>query len=504
MEFLIGFVTVLVSFRAYDNVQRAIHLNKTRPKRDRPEDSLSLSHMEELMKSKSIVLRNAAHQILLERAQLEIPFILKQAQSKDPEKQKHALSVILELSQMDTNRTILVNHRCIKMLSKCLKTHLEPQQWRLIVMSLYHLIVDNDRRKLKFLGYSVLDRIVSFIESDEIFLSDLKHWCIILLHQLTLTDAAHHTLIQHDIINVFAEYCKRSFGNVQMQRICIHSIVRLLSSLEEEDPETVDQVFMKLRDLNMIPILANSLRKDDQELASWAIFFLHEFAHRDVLRDEIRQVKGLLKQLIPMMAQPNSIISRIILRILKCLCKDNMHFKMEIVRHNVFPKIIQSMDTSDSETQYWAISLLHELMTTPQMHQHFFHHDGLETLIAVAQANTHQAQLYISDIIALISANDIIDGNPNIPKLVNSGLVNLVLNFCKDEDEDLKYSGAALLLNLCNISDDLAKEAIELEATLVLSKFFDPSTRDATQVLASKSLLSLAQRGTLIDVRSVT
>ena len=89
------------------------------------------------------------------------------------------------------------------------------------------------------------------------------------------------------------------------------------------DQDFVTHVFHELSKLQMIPLLATSLKSDDHELVSWAIFFLHEFAHRDVLRDEIRKIRHLMKVFNPILGQTQNVISRIVLRILKCLCKNN-------------------------------------------------------------------------------------------------------------------------------------------------------------------------------------
>ena len=99
--------------------------------------------------------------------------------------------------------------------------------------------------------------------------------------------------------------------------------------------------------------------------------------------------------------------------------------------------------------------MLNELLTLASCHAEFFECHGLETVIAVSKLKQHQAHFYIADIFAQLCVNDAIDDNPNIPFLVNSGVVEAVFSFCRDTDDDLKYSGVALLLNLVNISSIL-------------------------------------------------
>jgi hypothetical protein len=132
------------------------------------------------------------------------------------------------------------------------------------------------------------------------------------------------------------------FGKIAMQKLCLHSLVRLLSSLEEGE-DGVGDTFEKLANLRIVPLISSCLRSEDAELVSWSIFMLHEFAYRNVARDQVRQIKGLLKLLSPLLVKSDNVIPRIILRTLKSLCKtDKVHydvkFKKSIIKAGVLQK----------------------------------------------------------------------------------------------------------------------------------------------------------------------
>lgn len=128
------------------------------------------------------------------------------------------------------------------------------------------------------------------------------------------------------------------------------------------DEAAIHDIFKKLVNLKVIALISSCLRDEDPELASWAVFLLHEFAYRNYEREAIRNIKSLLSLLSSMLKKGDNTIPRIIFRILKCLSKDNRDFKMKMASTNVLSKIVACMDTTDVETQYWSISLIHELL----------------------------------------------------------------------------------------------------------------------------------------------
>lgn len=117
-----------------------------------------------------------------------------------------------------------------------------------------------------------------YVTSPTVNFSDIKYWALLLLHQLSLTEETHKTLISCEVIPIFALACSNFYGNTNMQKLCFHSLVRLLSSLEDDDK--CKEIFEKLTEMHIIPLISSHLRNDDAELVSWSIFMLHEFSYR--------------------------------------------------------------------------------------------------------------------------------------------------------------------------------------------------------------------------------
>jgi hypothetical protein len=95
------------------------------------------------------------------------------------------------------------------------------------------------------------------------------------------------------------------------------------------------------------------------------------------------------------------------------------------------------------------------MLTPASSHEIFFNSRGLEYLCKAANSRQHQAHFYIAEILAMLCSNDSHDGNPYIEKLTKSGMVDAVLKFCVEEDEEIRYSGVALLLNFVSVSSKL-------------------------------------------------
>lgn len=115
------------------------------------------------------------------------------------------------------------------------------------------------------------------------------------------------------------------------------------------------------------------------ELVSWAIFLMHEFVIKDVARQDFCELKGLLRVLLVLLSE-DSCIPRIILRSLKCLGLNNETFQQEMIKNEVVKKSIPFLKASDEEAQYWALSLLHDLISFSESHNEFLNSKGLSVV----------------------------------------------------------------------------------------------------------------------------
>ncbi|RKO97235.1 hypothetical protein CXG81DRAFT_12933, partial [Caulochytrium protostelioides] len=143
-------------------------------------------------------------------------------------------------------------------------------------------------------------------------------------------------------MRLLARITRLTFGNVAMQKLCFHALVRL-----------------RLLDIRMVSLIAACLRSEDTELVSWAIFLMHEFIIKDIAREAFTQIRGLVRILTGVMGSTETAIPRIVLRTLKCLGIRNEGFQADMVRQGVLGPLIPALSSSDDETRFWALALLH-------------------------------------------------------------------------------------------------------------------------------------------------
>ena len=116
----------------------------------------------------------------------------------------------------------------------------------------------------------VLDQLTPFLTSHPTHSNDLKYWALLLVHQFSLTgntpqiflyfhahrlnhlchenqkykntklhtkkniEKLHRVLLKKDLVPILARMTRLTFGNTNMQKYCLHSLVRLVSDLENQ------------------------------------------------------------------------------------------------------------------------------------------------------------------------------------------------------------------------------------------------------------------------------
>ncbi|KAJ3385285.1 hypothetical protein HDU92_003123 [Lobulomyces angularis] len=461
------------------------------------EDVLSIEALAELTKSDNINLMESAVRILLDRAMSEkvLPDIVKACSQKNKKDKmaQMAIATLHQLTKDDVNRKILIKVGIIKVLVNVLITdngeEYEPTDTtkRYVVIALFRLIQGSDKRKLKAMKYGLTEKLMEYLCISPSHNNDLKYWSLLLLHQFFLSEQLHGRLIELNITALFGEMARKTFGNSNMQKLCLHSLVRLISSMDNSEGSKQLAI---LFNLNMVPLITCCLRNDDMELVSWAVFLLHEFMIKDVARKEFCESPGLLKILLALLSEDNC-IPRVLLRCLKCLGVNNEEYQMEMVKANVVKKTLPFLKNSDEDAQYWALSLLHDLISFSESHKSFLENDGLETLTTICimgTPNLHVA-LYIADIFVYICSSP-----SNHDHVLHSDILDAVISFCKMENHDAQYGGVALLLNLATLSVPLINEMADVGVLEMLVDLILESDRDSIQTVSSKTLTAIAKK----------
>ncbi|KAI8804237.1 armadillo-type protein [Cladochytrium replicatum] len=454
----------------------------------RTEDVLSLSSLEQLTKCENIFLQESAIRLLLDRAMSDehLPDILRACKSSNEDLQKMAVATVQQMTKHEDNRRPLVRAGVLKILTQVISSKNEASR-RYAIVALYRLVSSHDKRKVKIVQYGVLDPLLGFLLSSPSHSNDIKYWSLLLIHQFCLTEKLHSLLIERDIVPTLGLMTRLTFGNSNMQKLCLHSLVRLISTMP--NAEGAAQL-SKLLDLNMLSFISSCLRSDDMELVSWTVFLLHEFVIKDVARNEITKLPGMIKILVNLFSAEEQCIPRIILRMLKCLGIRNESVQMEMIKAGVVGQAIPLLRSTDEETRYWAVLLLHDLAAPMEGNEEFMRTNGLQVLISLADKVSNHLALYIADIFVYLCSSV-----TNHNAILDSDFLQAVLHFCKSEDTDLQYAGAALLLNIATMSYAMVRKIVSQGGMDWLMEIvLSSEMNENTAIVASKTLTSMTMK----------
>lgn len=106
---------------------------------------------------------------------------------------------------------------------------------------------------------------------------DSKYWAINILHQFSMANDLQDVMIEKGFIYNLAYFAKEFYGNSTLQKLALHSVVRLLSSVQLLE---VEAYLVELEKFNFSKAVATALKHDDTEIACWAAFMMHEYSIR--------------------------------------------------------------------------------------------------------------------------------------------------------------------------------------------------------------------------------
>ncbi|ORX93455.1 hypothetical protein K493DRAFT_223270 [Basidiobolus meristosporus CBS 931.73] len=143
---------------------------------------------------------------------------------------------------------------------------------------------------------------------------------------------------------MLADLTRKTFGNVNMPKVCLQTLVRIVASMEPSDS-----------------LVSSCLRSEDGELIYWAIGLMHEFVVKDVARPMFRQIRGILKLVTNLLSAEEAYLTKIALRTLRFLVLHNETFQLKVVTSGSIQRIVSCLSSGDEDVQYWALALLHEV-----------------------------------------------------------------------------------------------------------------------------------------------
>ncbi|KAJ1569078.1 hypothetical protein HK405_010191 [Cladochytrium tenue] len=260
--------------------------------------------------------------------------------------------------------------------------------------------------------------------------ADLKQKAVSTIQQLSKNEANRGVLVRWGVLKMLAHVLS-SPNTETTYRNAVVTLYRLISNKEAEVQ------LKKLMNMNMPSIIAACLRNEDTELVSWAVFLLQEFVVKEFTRPAFCDVNGIVKNLLNLLVSPETCIPRVTLRALKCLGSRNEDFQHEILRAGVLKKAVPLIRSSDRETQFWALALLHDLLLSCAMIEKILARDGLKYLSDFIGSPRADIQILAAKALATMARKD-----AAVRPAIYSGIVGSLIAKVTKEASRLNFDEA--------------------------------------------------------------
>ncbi|KAF9088679.1 hypothetical protein BGX29_000159, partial [Mortierella sp. GBA35] len=366
----------------YSVVRHATALFDSEPQESRNilgmvEDKISIDALAKLARSDSIVLQGSSVRILLSRAMHDanLRYILDTVAESDLEEERwKGVTTLQLLTRSESNRTTLVESGALEVLVSVLKDpENREKSHRYAAVSIY-------TRRKQVVQYGILEPLTRFLVKVEPA-NELQYWSLMVVHQLTACEALHSELIRYGLVRTLAEMSRLSFGNANMPKICLQSLVRLIVIMD--DDEDVRWYLAELLDFDIVPLIATYIRSDDLELVYWTIGLMHEYAIKGVALDQFKEMRGLPRSMNVLLAADEIYISRLVLRTLKFMILQDVSFQYQALNTGIQLRLPKCLASKDDEVKYWALSVAHEFVQRPQWRQQFIESGAFAQVINI-------------------------------------------------------------------------------------------------------------------------
>ncbi|KAF9190587.1 hypothetical protein BGZ51_008438 [Haplosporangium sp. Z 767] len=340
------------------------------------------------------------------------------AKSDNEEERWKGVTTLQLLTRNESNRATLVEAGALEILVDVLMDEENREKsHRYAAVSICELISGSESRRKQVVQYGILEPLSRFLVKVEPA-NELQYWSLMVVHQLAACEALHPELIKVGLIRKLAEMSRLSFGNANMPKICLQSLVRLIVTMD--DDADVRWYLTQLLDYDIVLLIATYIRSDDLELVYWAIGLMHEFAIKGVELVRFKEVRGLLRSLNVLLAADESYISIIVLRTLKVMILRDSFYQLQALHAGIGLRLAKCLASKDDDVKYWALSVAHEFVQHPMWRHQFIESGAFGQVISIGLATVSRKPLkatgemlpakeYIMDILVTIwsSKNDL-------------------------------------------------------------------------------------------------
>ncbi|KAI1310228.1 hypothetical protein EDD11_003874 [Mortierella claussenii] len=405
---------VSLVFMMYSVIRHATALFDNEPPEPRNilgmvEDKISMDALAKLARSDSIVLQGSSVRILLKP---NLQFILDTVAGSDIEEERwKGITTLQLLTRNEGNRATLVEAGALVILVDALKDpENREKSHRYAAVSICELISGSEPRRKLVVQYGILEPLSRFLVEVEPA-NELQYWSLMVIHQLAACEELHPELIRVDMIRTLAEMSRLSFGNANMPKICLQSLVRLIVTMDDE--REVRWHLSELLGYDIVPLVATYIRSDDFELVYWALGLMHEFAIKGVAMEEFKKTRWLCRSINGLLMAEEAYISRIVLRTFKFMMVNDAAFQKKALNAGIGLRLAKCLTSKDDDVKYWSLSIAHEFVLHPEWRQEFIESGAFSQVINIGLSTVSRKPLkaasellpakeYIMDILIMI------------------------------------------------------------------------------------------------------
>ncbi|KAI7884559.1 ARM repeat-containing protein [Lichtheimia hyalospora FSU 10163] len=503
LYFMSGMAAVLMAYSIYSNVKSFRERNAvytSRRKREvmrqeankRVEDSIPLRSLALLTQSSNASIQSGAVKIVLDRAMSEtyLPVIVQACKKESPlDTREKAVSSLHLLTRRDSNRPALLAAGVLDILVETLKDTEPPMSesaQRYAAVAICDLIQGSDGCKCYIVELDILNSIKRILTSTTIRNNELRYWTLMILYQITRTEPFPKILIQEGFVAVLAKMARMTYGNTNMPKFCIQSLVRIVSNVEVGEAKSILE---ELLDYKIIDLISISLRAEDLELVYWAAGLMHEFVVKDVALQSFREIRGLHSILNALLGAEEIYISRVVLRTIKYMAYGQAaeRFRQEMIDSGMVQKIMRSLTLDDDDVRYWSVLCINTVAAQVESHQDIIGSNEFKLFLELTVSRKVHVAIFSSEILSLICC---ITSNCTILEPYVDEVVSSLNNLLSYDELDVQYNAAGAVFNLMSMRDDFACHVREQCQDTLISMCV-ASTHERVQLTCAKALMMM-------------
>ncbi|CAG8496149.1 10015_t:CDS:10 [Paraglomus brasilianum] len=478
-------------------------LIKNEPKK--LENALTIRALSELTRAENINLRNSAIRILLDRAMSDdfLGDVISSCRNPHEERRMEAVITLQLLSRTEENKATLVENNALEVLVGLLRQEDNRETThRYAAIALCDLMTGQNVRKIKVVELGVIPPLIQILESTrELLDSELKSWCVMVVHQISMCEQLHQPLGAAGFVPILARMSWETLGSTTVPKFCMQALVRILSTMSAAEAK---QYLHQLLDCNIVMLIASCLKSaqlklssistEDTELLYWALGLMHEFVVKvrnlsDIGQKEFREMRNLLRFMSTLLGIEEPYISRIMLRALKFLGNGDDVYQKKMISEGILNKVIYCMKSTDDDVVYWSLVVLQDLVVHSESHKDIVEPTSIDILSHLLDSPKQHIRTYVTGVIAtLCSSYEFHEKIVDHPDLFEK-----LLNILKAERElDTQYAASVALFNLSATCDKPAAHLIRDDCISILGNTLKYSQREKISSTCAKALVILA------------